>query len=412
MDFSKLHQEMQQARLCHVCWQEHADLAPSEHGTPPVPSSGSGSLQASDLEVQGPSEGSDFPWVVSEEVESSDGLYSGPGCEETSTLDVLYSADHPTASITECELLAQELNKQKQYQHEQCEQLLELLTQCSLAKGKPRNMIEVNKGKYLVFGAYSHGGKYGVTTKTQQYPNLVQYLLNYLQHWHGSPIIATSLVVNLPSIGMCIIMRDLSTIFWAWVLTREASCGSNSLERGSTCHQALDNQKVMGTKHDIHGKVVRFHPKAWHGPVAWSGVRMTVGTYVTRGFAQLTSLEVQQLKALGFELPAKSSEQGYAAREVGRLGPHRPLLNKEELRRQIYQLHAATGHGSIISLVNLLKKRNVSPEVIKIAQDFKCSVCAEKAKVQPRHLSSLEALPTEISYCVDGYRALDSSAVS
>eukprot|EP00439_Symbiodinium_sp_Y106_P066492 s501_g10.t2 len=56
-------------------------------------------------------------------------------------------------------------------------------------------------------------------------------------------------------------------------------------------------------------------------------------------------------------------------------------------------LHAATGHGSVKSLVDVLKRRNAHPEIIQMAKDFKCSVCEEKSRVKPRHLSSLEALP-------------------
>ena len=171
MDFPKLQQEMQQARLvssqfgmgefctyayvslpnrnrlCHVCLQDSADVNTSESIASTDLPPGSGFLQTSDLAVQGPSEGSDVPWAGVDRAEFSDGLCSGPGCEKSSVLDVLYSTDPPAAGLSECERAAQESVAQNQFQHEACEQLLELLMHCSMAKGKPRNMVETNQGK-------------------------------------------------------------------------------------------------------------------------------------------------------------------------------------------------------------------------------------------------------------------------
>ena len=63
------------------------------------------------------------------------------------------------------------------------------------------------------------------------------------------------------------------------------------------------------------------------------------------------------------------------------------------MRKQLYLLHAATGHGSVKHLCEALRRRGVHPEVLAMAKDFKCSVCEEKRHVQPRHLASLEPLP-------------------
>ena len=63
------------------------------------------------------------------------------------------------------------------------------------------------------------------------------------------------------------------------------------------------------------------------------------------------------------------------------------------IEKKLYLLHAATGHGSVRHLIDALKRRGASEEVIQIAKEFKCSVCHEKQRVQPRHLASLEPLP-------------------
>ena len=66
---------------------------------------------------------------------------------------------------------------------------------------------------------------------------------------------------------------------------------------------------------------------------------------------------------------------------------------QERIKKQLYLLHSATGHGSTASLVALLKRRQARPEVLSLAKEFKCSVCAEGKRPQPRNLASLEALP-------------------
>ena len=89
----------------------------------------------------------------------------------------------------------------------------------------------------------------------------------------------------------------------------------------------------------------------------------------------LTPEDRGTLGRLGFGLPCQTNPTAWVAEGL-RLGPRHP-----------------TGHGSINNLVNLLKKRNVAPAVLEAAKNFTCSVCQEKAKIQPRHLASLEPLP-------------------
>ena len=117
---------------------------------------------------------------------------------------------------------------------------------------------------------------------------------------------------------------------------------------------------------------------------------MTTGSYVTRGYDLLSQEDSGFLQRLGFLIPVRESA---CALEDLRLGPRHPIVDPETLQKQLYKLHAATGHGSISSLVQLLKKRNVSPAVLEAAEKFTCSVCLEKSKIQPRHLASLEPLP-------------------
>ena len=67
--------------------------------------------------------------------------------------------------------------------------------------------------------------------------------------------------------------------------------------------------------------------------------------------------------------------------------------NPEEVRRRLYLLHAATGHGSKRHLVQVLKTKGVHPKILEMAEGFECPVCRERQRPQPRNLSSLEPVP-------------------
>ena len=65
----------------------------------------------------------------------------------------------------------------------------------------------------------------------------------------------------------------------------------------------------------------------------------------------------------------------------------------EEIRRRLYLLHAATGHGSKRHLLQVLKNKGVHPKILEAAEGFECPVCKERQRPQPRNLSSLEPVP-------------------
>lgn len=78
-------------------------------------------------------------------------------------------------------------------------------------------------------------------------------------------------------------------------------------------------------------------------------------------------------------------------RQVG-LVPHR-----EKIRKQLYLLHAATGHSPTKYMVLALQRRGASQDVLDEARKFECTVCKEKQRAIPRHLASLEPHPPKWS---------------
>ena len=66
---------------------------------------------------------------------------------------------------------------------------------------------------------------------------------------------------------------------------------------------------------------------------------------------------------------------------------------KEEIKRKLYLIHAATGHGALRHLIQAMKRRQAPAEVIRLAEEFRCPVCEERSRPRPRNLASLEPQP-------------------
>ena len=68
-------------------------------------------------------------------------------------------------------------------------------------------------------------------------------------------------------------------------------------------------------------------------------------------------------------------------------------MTQAQVERNLYLLHAATGHGPMRHLVSALRRQGASPAVLELASRFQCSVCAERARPIPRPVASLEPQP-------------------
>ncbi|CAE7653027.1 RE1 [Symbiodinium sp. CCMP2592] len=209
----------------------------------------------------------------------------------------------------EVEGFADQAIQKQDFSHDTCEQLLDLLP-CRLHEGH-RGMLDAQSQQYLIFGAYSHGNHYGLTKRSQKYPKMIKYLLSYMRHWSPEPLQATSLVVNFN--GKCPLHKDQHND----ASYPNAVIGLGTYQGGELwVARESPTEGETGDLYDIYRTVQRFSPKVWHGPQAWTGRRIVVGTYVTRGHRQLSEDQPKKLQGLGFQVPRDSGSgdhQAYAA---------------------------------------------------------------------------------------------------
>ena len=316
---------------------------------------------------------------------------------EVGEWDESESADFSQEQVDQSEQKAQELLQQKDFKHKSCEQLLQTLP--FLNKSRPRQAHEETKPRYLIFGAYSYGNHYGVTRMTYRMKTTCRYLLTYLQHWSSEKVHCSSLVVNDDCRMM--VHRDMNNLpgtlnyvigvtpFQHGELWLEGHCSD---PKAPSLNKKLSSGEYKsGHLRSTRQQVVVFDARKWHAVQKWQGHRITIGGYTSRGVQHVTREEVRMLQDCGFQW----DQQGGQA-EVQAVFPSRAKKGtqlEEEIKRKLYLLHAATGHSSIRNLVNALKRRNVDPLVLRLAEEFQCPICQERKKAQPRQLASLEPLP-------------------
>ena len=65
---------------------------------------------------------------------------------------------------------------------------------------------------------------------------------------------------------------------------------------------------------------------------------------------------------------------------------------RREVERKIQHIHRNTGHSSIENLIKALERRGVPRKIIRIAREWKCPVCTERRRPDPRRYASLETI--------------------
>ena len=300
---------------------------------------------------------------------------------------------------------AKQLRLQGKYDFQACEEFLQALPEGAM-KGR-REMVVGKSSEYLTFGAFSHGGQYGVTVGCNRFPETVKYLNAFVRskaqehdHWSSFTINRNQKlplhrdVHNHPQELSLICGFGTYTQGELWVEDPDVG------EKERVVQNLPDGRRIEGQNLNIRHRFQRFNGKAWHGPQDWTGNRITLTAYTSRGVNHLSEAQRSTLRGQGFPLP-RWKREAYATDVQSEAYPVaedqptsvREREKREKIRKQLYLLHSATGHGSKKHLVEALRRRGASKEVLEEAERFTCSVCAERSKVTSRHVASLEPLP-------------------
>ena len=301
---------------------------------------------------------------------------------------------------------AQKLLENQDYRHKSMEQFL---VQVPWKQQRVRRMMNDNTQGYLILGMYAYGNHYGVTNHTRQLPCTTKYVVQYMQHHAKENFMCTSLALSRN--GSCPLHRDVHNHPGTW--NRVVGLGPyqggrlwvqedpHRTKQDLSAKVLASGEQIQGVAHDVRHRLFKFNPKAWHGPEEWQGERTTVTAFAARGSQELCQEDWDFLDKLGFQMPGEvlGGEQAFALHSPATSSSQKsPSLKQQEekIKRQLYLLHAATGHGSVKTLVEALKRRQASEQVISLAKQFQCPVCKEKGRIQSRHLASLEALPPKL----------------
>ena len=66
-----------------------------------------------------------------------------------------------------------------------------------------------------------------------------------------------------------------------------------------------------------------------------------------------------------------------------------PAIERKRIFRHLHQIHTATGHCNIQYMKSHLKRRGAKADVLRCVDHFKCDVCAERSRPDPRSQSTL-----------------------
>ena len=302
--------------------------------------------------------------------------------------------------VSKVEAMAEQHLRDHQYQHHHCASILEQVT--FPGPSQSRGAVHKEDPRYMVLGSYAHGNHYGLTKWTGLFPTLTRYLLAYVQHWSPEPVRCSSLVINYNS--KTFMHRDVHNE----PHTKNYLIGVTKYQQGDLWVEGLSLQSKSkpvwrtlpngksqaGYLQKTCQRLITFDARKWHAVQKWQGKRVTVGAFASRGQSHLSTKDRKQLHDLGFVVGPELGgqvQEGFAVQAGASSSGGQ--ISDEEIKRKLYLLHAATGHGSTRHMIDALKRRNADHRVLKLAQEFKCSVCQERGRVPARQVASLEALP-------------------
>ena len=309
-----------------------------------------------------------------------------------------------TSEVEEIERKALELLQQSNITYQQLEKFLHQLEGLPMSK---RRMFRGTGAQSMIFGMYAYGSQQGITNRTKQLPNTCRVMNKFFKDKLPPSATWNAIVVNKNCKAPIHKdhMNESPSKNWLcglgayeggelWVETPPDNRGPKALAQEREYGAPIQG-RLVETRH----RVVEFSAQAWHGTCPWKGDKWTLTAYTSRREALLGDQEHDSLRTHGFPVQHQIPQQQALANEAGQ--PSSPSRNRREqderIKRQLYLLHAATGHGSVKHLVEALRRRGVSERTLELAKEFQCSVCLERRRIGSRPLATLEPLPPKLS---------------
>lgn len=102
-----------------------------------------------------------------------------------------------------------------------------------------------------------------------------------------------------------------------------------------------------------------------------------------------------------FQLCSQPGSTCHGAKGMRRTqSPRKGVMSSEEIRRRLYLLHSATGHGLLSHLLQALRRRGVSSEVMEEAQKFQCPVWQEPMSTLEPHPPKWTTVAADVGHWI------------
>ena len=313
---------------------------------------------------------------------------------------------------------AGQLLRQKDFSFTSFEKFMQTWPSAIHARQRPMAM---SKGEYFYFGLYSHGGSYGVTSRSRDLPQVVRYLNSLMKYQCECQGIKDA---TWTSIGLGVnagsdLHRDVHNKVGApsFILGAgrfrggELWTANDPMTTGGKAQNRVlpDGTNCKGSVLPIQYQVQEFSPKDWHASCSWTGTRLILTAYTSRGVDQVDPDVLKELQNLKFVIPKVSKVYMFdgsvrkldtqAAEVFAEVEEEEQAQGvdvedmpvgvdnvepTEEEKRLVKKLHENMGHPAPRDMARSLRIAHAKPHVIRyVAKEFRCSVCESRPRPKP-----------------------------
>ncbi|CAE7944524.1 luxQ, partial [Symbiodinium sp. KB8] len=236
-----------------------------------------------------------------------------PEVPEVTVERTFFTTTSPAPSLSE--QLAKVLLRQRDFEHESCHQLLQVV---QLRKPSRQCLSADRPGAgSLTLGYFSHGRQLGFTKDTIYHKHLARYLGRYLR-FHGMIGDISSIFISNNVHSMYHTDRHNSRGSLNWQISFGQYVGGDlwvEREDYDFKYHLMERRKVLGQYRygyvlDTRRKLQSFRPDRRHGSDDFHGDRLVVTAYQTRLVDKAPDEDLEELKKLGFR--SKRSTAGPA----------------------------------------------------------------------------------------------------